>query len=309
MISFILVNYNTLNLTYESIKSIIESFDDKNEYEIILVDNNSKDGSKEFFLNLEKKLNNFKYIYLEENLGFAKANNTGFKYSKGEYIYILNPDTLLHTKNINQIIDNKFAKDEKIAVIATKVIYGDGSLQPNVQKFTNLFTVSLRLLEIGKIVRNNKFLLNIFKYLPFKPKVINVYLQNFNEERKESFIDWASGCSLIFRRDIFEKLGGFDEKIFMYTEDEEICYRVHKLGYKILYTPDIVITHFVGKSSKNINDFIVKTKVKSEFYYFKKHFPKKINRLKFIYNIVSFLGYPFSKRLRIIRKTLKEITE
>jgi len=98
MISFIVVNYNTLNLTNQCIKSIIDSFDDKDTFEIILVDNNSKDGSKEFFLNLEKNLNNFKYIYLEENVGFAKANNIGFKYSKGEYIYIKSRYLIAHKK-------------------------------------------------------------------------------------------------------------------------------------------------------------------------------------------------------------------
>jgi len=307
LISFTIINYNSKEVTYKAIKSIIEHNSNPESYEIILVDNASTDGSKEFFESLN--IENFKYIYNDKNLGFGKANNIGFKNSKGEYIYILNNDTLLHTDNIDKIIAEKFKKYENVGVLATKVQYEDGTPQPNVQKFTSLKAVLLRLLKVGQFVRNNKMLLKVFMSLPIKPNFIQVYLDNFNKERKEEYIDWASGCSLIFKREVYEKLGGFDENFFMYTEDEEICYRVHKLGYKILYTPGILITHFEGKSNKNekINEFLIKTKVESEFYYFKKHFPNKVKYLKLMYLIVSVLAFPFSKRFRIIYKTIKDL--
>ena len=310
MISFIIVNYNTKRLTFQTIQSIYKAFSNKEEFEIILVDNASTDGSKEFFENLEKKYDNFKYIYNNKNHGFGKANNIGFKYSKGKYIYILNSDTILHTKDINKIIEKKFKEYNNIGVIATKVIYGDGSLQPSVQEFSNLLSISLRLLKIGEKVRNNKLLLFLIKKLPFKPSIIENYLKNFNKERKECLINWASGCSLIFKREVYDKLKGFDENFFMYTEDEEICFRAKKEGYNILYTSSILITHFEGKSNKNkkINEFIMKEKIKSEFYYYKKHFPQKYSKLKLLYEIVTLLAYPFSNRLRIIRKYYKELS-
>lgn len=309
MVTFILINYNTKNLTNQAIKSIYNSFDKKDSFEIILVDNASKDGSKKFFSELEKELTNFKYIYNNENYGFGKANNIGFQYASGEYIYILNSDTILHTRNITKIIRKKFNQFSKIGVLATKVLYEDGSLQPNVQRFSPLLTVAIRLLKLGQFVRNNETIMNLIKFLPFKPSIVKSYLENFNKEREESFIDWASGCSLIFRREIYGKLKGFDENFFMYTEDEEICYRVHQLGYKILYTPDIVVTHLEGESNKNkkINEFLLKEKIKSEFYYYKKHFPDKYDKLKLIYGVITFLGYPFSSRLRLIRKYYKEL--
>jgi len=306
MISIILVNYNTKQLTYEAIQSISFS---NSQCQVILVDNASTDGSKEFFEKKEEELKNFKYIYNDQNYGFGKANNIGFKYAKGDYIYILNSDTILNTKNIGKIINGKFNKYKNLGVIATRVIYKDSSLQPNVQKFSSLLSITLRLLKIGEKVRNSKILLNFFKILPVKPKIIKAYLENFNKEREEGFIEWASGCSLIFKRELFEKLGGFDENFFMYTEDEEICYRVHQLGYKILHTPNIVVTHFEGKSNtnKSINEFLLKEKIKSEFYYYKKHFPEKYNRLRIIYRIITFLGAPFSTRLKLIREKFKEL--
>lgn len=307
MISVILVNYNTKKLTMQAIHSIINSFNDESKYEIILVDNNSTDGSKEFFESLDIK--NFKYIYNNENLGFGKANNIGFNDSRGEYIYILNNDTLLHTQNIENIVLEKFRKYDKVGVLATKVQYEDGTLQPNVQKFTSLKVILLRLLRVGQFIRNNKILLNFFIWLPIKPNFIKVYLDNFNKGRKEEFVDWASGCSLIFKREVYEKLGGFDENFFMYTEDEELCYRVHKIGYKILYTPDILITHLEGRSNtnKSINEFLIRTKLESEFYYFKKHFRNKVVYLKLIYLLISTLALPFSKKFRIINKTVRDI--
>jgi len=310
MISFIIINYNTKDLTYQTIKSILNSFDNENSFEMILIDNASIDGSKEFFTNLEKKIDNFKYIYNEENYGFGKANNIGFKHSTGEYIYILNSDTMLHTKNIDKIIKDKFSQYSDAGVIATKVQYEDGTPQPNVQNFTTLTGVFLRLLKIGQLVRNSKLLFKFINIFPFKPHFVKVYLDNFNKEREEGFVDWASGCSLIFKRELYEKLGGFDENFFMYSEDEEICLRVHKLGYSILYTPNILITHLEGKSNtnKNINEFLTEEKVKSEFYLFKKHYSKKIKNLKIIYVLISSIGSFFSKRLKIIKKSMKGLS-
>ena len=309
MITFISINYNTKQLAYQAIDSIIKSFDKKDRYEIILVDNASTDGSKEFFTDLEKEIEKFKYIYNTKNYGFGKANNIGFQHANGEYIYILNTDTILHTKNIDEIIEKKFHQNPEIGVLATKVLYEDGSLQPNVQSFSTLSTITMRLIKIGQLVRSSNVLLSLFKFLPIKTKIVKSYLENFNQERGESFVDWASGCSLIFKREVYEKVNGFDENFFMYTEDEEICWRVHQQGYKILYTPDIVITHLEGKSNTNkkINEFLLKEKIKSEFYYYKKHFPEKLGKLKLIYKIISWCGYPFSERLRLINKSLKDI--
>jgi len=306
MISYITVNYNNKQDTLNLIESI-ENKNNKNEFEIIVVDNNSTDGSKNIFEELENDKIFLNYIYCDNNHGFGKANNIGFKKAKGEYIYIINNDVLLHTNNIEAIIKEKFKNN--IGVITNKVIYEDGSSQTNVQNFSNLKTVFLRLLKVGQYIRNNDSLLNFLMWVPIKPDFIRTYLNNFNKENKEELIQWASGCSLIFKREVYTNLEGFDENFFMYTEDEEICYRVHKLGYTILYTPDILITHFEGNSNSNnrINEFLTKTKVQSEFYYYEKHFIGKLKKLKTIYWLVSIFGYLFSKRLRIIHKTIREL--
>jgi N-acetylglucosaminyl-diphospho-decaprenol L-rhamnosyltransferase len=300
MISFVMVNYNTRAVTYRAIESIIMSslhFD----YEIILVDNNSTDGSKEFFEALD--IPGFKYIYLDANVGFGKANNIGVNScGNDDYIYIINSDTTINSINIESVIKNTFDRFPAVGILATKVQYEDGALQTNVQRFTSLKTVFLRLFRVGKFIRGNKFLLNLLVRSRFRPSFLNVYIDNFNVARREELIDWASGCSLIFKRSVYDQLNGFDENFFMYCEDEELCYRAKLLGYGILFTPNILITHYEGKSnsSADLNDFLVKTKVKSEFYYYRKHFPEKLNLLMFIYFISAMMGFLFSRKFRII---------
>jgi len=306
MISFILVNYNARDLTAQAIHSIEKAMQKQN-FEIILVDNASTDGSMEHFNGMKK--NNFFYIYNNENVGFGRANNIGFNKVQGDYVYIINNDTILHTSDIEIIVEQKFTNNDNLGVLATKVQYVDGSPQPNVQKFSSVKAIFLGLLKMGQFVRNSRILLYIAKLFPFKPAIVRAYLENFNTERPEQFIDWTSGCSLIIKKEIYRKLGGFDENFFMYSEDEELCYRVHKAGFKVMYTPDILITHYEGRSntSKSINEFLIRERVKSHFYYFRKHFPDDYQKLMRAYRLAGVLGYLFSARLRIIFRTLRSI--
>jgi len=307
MISFIIVNYNTKYLTYNAILSIINSIEDQNAYEIIIVDNDSKDGSRELFNLLHSMYNNINIIYSIDNVGFAKANNIGFKEARGEYIYLLNSDAILLTKNIQFIIKDKFNMYENLGIIATKVYYPDGKVQPNVQKFRNLFTVMFRLLNIGYIFRKYN-LIKIISLLKIKNKIIEEYVDNYKYNQRDRFIDWGSGCSLIFKREIFQKLNGFDEKYFMYNEDEDICIASNKIGIKVLYTPNIEIIHYVGMSNirRNINIRMIKEYIFGEMYYFEKHKRNDIYKVYIIYEIITFIGYLFSKRLRYIRKYYKK---
>lgn len=272
-----------------------------------MVDNASTDGSKEFFNSLAFK--NFKYVYNNKNIGFGAANNLGFKYSLGKYVYLLNSDTIVKTKQVNKLIEENFREnDDKLAVLATKVYYEDGSIQPNTQKFITLKTICLRLMNVGKFFRKHKILLLLLLNSPIKPNFINEYLNNYKSDDEDRFIDWASGCSLIIKREIFANINGFDDNIFLYSEDEELCYRIKLLGYKILFTPDIEIIHYEGSSNSTaqLNEFVIEQKLNSEFYYIAKHHKNKLFFLKLIYLIISSVGFIFSKRLRFINRLVRE---
>ncbi len=306
-VSFIIVNYNNKDITLRCIESIKNKLPE-NEYEIVVVDNNSDDGSQQIFSQLEKEKFNLKCVCNDKNYGFGKANNIGFRHTKGEYLYLLNNDARLETENISKIVPRIFSQYHNVGILATKVRYPNGKLQPNTQKFTDLKVAILRLLKAGEIVRNNRVLLRVLKLFPLKLSFVDFYLRNLEKEREEEYVDWASGCSLIFKREVYEELNGFDENFFMYGEDEDICLRARKKGYRVLFTPEIVVVHFVGASGeKQKKDFLIKVKVESEFYFFKKNLPNSYKKLKMIYKFISFLLTPFSSRFSVIRKAIKEI--
>lgn len=306
MISFIIVNHNTKDLTEKAIKSIM-SCCEKGSYEIIVFDNASDDGSKELF----EKYEGIKYIYSQQNLGFAKANNEAFKYATGEYIYLLNSDAEIITKEVYSKIKEKFEEYKDVGILATKVLYPDGSPQPNVQSFSNPISFILRLLKVGQFVRERPLLLKTLMLLPFKPKFVKSYLNNFNKDlsEKERYVDWASGCSLVIRREVWKRLEGFDENFFLYCEDEDLCFRAQKLGYKILYVPKIIVVHHEGGSAKgDIKELVLRQRVLSEVYFLKKHFSEVQYSLTLkIAKILCFLLYPFSRRIKTIYRTLSDL--
>jgi GT2 family glycosyltransferase len=304
-LSFIIVTYNTKELTQKAIESIRRLYGKIPRYEIILVDNGSTDGSREYFEN--QKYKNFVYLYNHRNAGFGKANNLAFRKSRGRYIYLLNNDAQLETQGVDGIVKSLFENNPDAGIIATKVVYPDGNAQPNVQSFSGILTVILRLIRAGAFVRRHKNLLALcVRVWPFN-RLFRSYLGNFTE-REQSYIEWASGCSLIFRRALYESLDGFDERFFLYSEDEDICLRAARLGAKILYTPEILVTHHEGMSgTKNdLNEFIIRTRMASELYFFRKNHPSKYPFVLCGYFVVSVLGYVFSKRMRIIFSALSK---
>lgn len=146
-LSIIIVNYNTKNLTYDCIKSVVDSAA-KMKYEIIVVDNVSKDNSFSTFEKLQKLIPNLILIRNKENLGYAKANNKGIRKAKGDYILLLNSDTLVKKHTLDRLVD--FAKKtDDAGVVGARLINPDGSIQPSCFNFPSL-TNTVREYWLGK---------------------------------------------------------------------------------------------------------------------------------------------------------------
>ncbi len=277
MISFILVNYNSLNLTKRAIDSILYSLEDLNSSEIILVDNASTDGSKEFFEKLEKEIENFKYIYNETNGGFGKANNIGAMYAKGDILVLINPDIEIHQKGFDVFIKEHLT--DEIGILAPKIIYADGTLQPNGGGFATFWTYIFYSLRLGYLARKYHLaasLAQISQKMPFiKRTVVGKYLDNFSEnDKNERECDWISGACMVIRKELFMEIGGFDENFFMYVEDEELCRRVRLKGYKIIINKGFTIVHLEGGTQQKESPILSKAfreRYKSSIYYFYKY--------------------------------------
>lgn len=189
-----------------------------------------------------------KIINLQENYGFSRANNIGAREARGKYMLFLNPDTLFISGDLMEII-REFEKDDRIGIIGPKLLTEIGKSQ----EWSAGVDVTL-----GDLIRNN---LGIKK----SKKI-------WESECKLS-VSWVTGAALFIKKELWTKLGGFDDNFFMYFEDVDLCKRVRDNGYGVLYWPSVKIRHLGGASSEN-----KKTQkgyfYASQDYYFQKHFGK-----------------------------------
>lgn len=251
-VSIIIVNYNTKELTKNCIDSILEKTHGI-EYEIILIDNASSDGSKDFF----SQNKDIHFIPNQKNIGFGRANNIGIKVAKGKYIFLLNSDTYLLNNAIKEFFDYMENCSNNIAVAGTYL--KDKNLKDN--------TSEVHYLYIGKILRNTikPFLLQITKRN--KIKVDKSDIQN------DKFVEAVIGADMFIRKEAITQCGMFDENIFMYCEEIDLQKRFTDNGYKIklITTPKIV--HLEGSSSKKYSAQRNIMFMSGCFYYLRKHNP------------------------------------
>ncbi len=239
-LSIIIVNFNTRDFLKNCLKSI---FDQAGKFEVWVVDNASSDGSVEM---VEREFPQVKLIKNKENTGFAKANNLALKMANGQFVFLLNSDTILKEQTLNKII-NFLRNKSEAGAIGVKLLNADGKTQPSAGKFYSIFNALIMLVGGER-----------FGLLRSSPLRI-------------SEVDWVSGAALIVRKDILDKVGLLDENFFMYMEEVEWCFRIKKAGFKIFFYPDAEVIHYErGSSSKSVSIWGI---YKGLAYFFKKHKP------------------------------------
>lgn len=228
-LSIIIVNYNTFNFTKKCIESIFK-FSPKVSFEIVLVDNGSKDENPDKFLELFPDV---KLVKSKENLGFAKGNNLGIVRSAGDYLLLLNSDTEFKMEGLEKCIE--FLKgNSEIGVLSCKVEFPDGRIQHVANRFPSIKYELLELFRLQKVNRSGTWLLGSF----------------FDHQSKVE-VDWVWGTFFLIKKDV---IVNFENKIlpapyFMYFEDVLWCYYIRGLGYKVFYYPEYKIVHHLSKSS------------------------------------------------------------
>lgn len=253
-VSIIIVNYNTKELTRNCIDSIFQ-YTREVKFEIILVDNASTDGSKEYF-EQDKRL---KYIYSLENLGFGRANNLGYEYAKGKYLFLLNSDTQLLNNAVDlfySIAENE--TDTSIGCWGTILQDRLGNKGISYGKF----------LSIWKDLYIQCFLWP-FAYLTKQSitKLSNMY----NYDTPDGIVNYISGADIFLKKSIADRFGLFDPHYFLYCEETDMQkrYSHYRIYSKIVNLPKII--HFNGGSQTdepNLKSNLIK--LKSKMYYFKK---------------------------------------
>jgi len=249
-VSVCIVNWNTKDLLRNCIAAIKEKTTGVS-YEIVVVDNNSSDGSQDM---LRTEYPDCKLIASTENLGFARGNNHCVKHTTGEYILYLNPDTELITNAIYGMY-SFLETNKNVGAAGCKLIYPDGKIQ-----YTCASTFPTPFREFSSL-----FLLN--RIFP-KSKCFSARELDYWDHMESREVDCLSGACIMAKRELIERLGGFDEKIFMYSEDLDLCYKILKEGFSIYYLSTEAIMHYEGASSKKRSSNFAPLLQKQSNYYF-----------------------------------------
>lgn len=251
-LSILIVNWNTRNPVIQCVTSVLRNAPSF-EYEAVIVDNNSEDGSFEALRAEFGNIRSIKLLRSAENLGFAKGNNLAYANSRGEYVLLLNPDAEIRDSALQKLVDY-MDKRPSVGVVGPKLLDPDGTLQPSVRRFPGVWSSVLVFSGLHRVLRPRKYLMDDFDY------------QTTVE------VDQVMGAALLTRRRLIEQLGFLDENFWLWYEEVDFCKRVKDAGYKIMFYPEAVIVHEGAKSFSQMSVYArKKTVAKSLLYYFRKH--------------------------------------
>lgn len=228
-ISIVILNYKSKGYTLNCIKSIKEADFEvdgrKLRYEIIVVDNNSNESIGEI---LSWQYNDVIFIQNDKNSGMGRGNNIGIKKAQGDFVVVMNPDTIALRDTFTSLY-RYMKSNPDVGVIGPKQLNPDKTIQASCFRKHKMMTPVYRRTPLGK--------------LWFAQKELKRFLMDDFECKNEGEVDWLLGSFLFCRGDVLKKLGGFDERFFMYFEDTDLCLRFKEAGYKVVYYPKVEIIH------------------------------------------------------------------
>ena len=256
-LSVIILNYNVryfLEQCILSVENALENIDG----EIIVVDNNSSDDSCEM---MKRRFANIKLIENNKNSGFPKGNNIGVSVAQGEYICILNPDTVVaedtFVKILNFVTSSAVEKDE-IGIVGVKLIDGTGNFLPESKR-----GIPTPFVAFTKIM-------GVYKIFP-KSKAFGKYYAQHLSENETGKIEILVGAFMLMKRNLYNEIGGFDENCFMYSDDIDLSYRILQQGKSNYYFHETSVIHYKGESTVKDKMYMKRFQEAMHFFY-KKHF-------------------------------------
>ena len=248
-ISIIIINYNTFTLTGNCIRSVIEHTN-ATEYETILVDNASTECDADKFL---QEFSSIKLIKSDKNGGFAFGNNIGLEQATGDYILLLNSDTVLIEDSISKCVEY-LQQHTETGVLGCRMTYSNGKIQYSARRFRS---VSWELLDLFRFIT---------WLMPYKIRAKRMLGKYFRHDENTE-CDWVNGAFFLLPRKIIDQLPGkkLDDCFFMYGEDQLWCEQIKSLGYKILFYTGTTIIHVnSGSTDRSKQLTLRKTMMKHE---------------------------------------------
>jgi GT2 family glycosyltransferase len=265
-LSVIILNYNVRYFLEQCVLSVQEALSNI-DGEIIVVDNNSSDDSCEM---MKTRFPNIKLIENTVNLGFPKGNNIGVSQAKGDYICILNPDTVVAEDTFVKVL--AFAeKHPDLGILGCKLIDGTGNFLPESKR-----GVPTPFVAFTKIF-------GLYKLFP-KTTLFNRYYAQHLSENETGKVDILVGAFMIMKRELYLEIGGFDENCFMYSDDIDLSYMALKKGKSNYYYHETSVIHYKGESTVKDGLYMKRFREAMQFFY-KKHFKRS-----FIFDLFMRIG-------------------
>lgn len=271
-LSVIILNYNVRFFLEQCLHSVVLATDGL-QAEIIVIDNHSQDDSSTMMSSIFPEIT---YIYNTDNVGFATANNIGVQQAKGEYICILNPDTLVAEDTFHHLL--AFAKTkENCGVIGCEMIDGKGIFLPESKRgIPTLWNSFTKMSGLYKINQQSHFW--------------NGYYAGHLSQFSTNKVDVLVGAFMFMKKSVYDEVGGFDESFFMYVEDTDLSFRILQKGYVNYYYADTCIIHYKGESTNRDQEYINRFFKGIDIFY-QKHF----KRYLWMIGLIRFLSFRFVK--------------
>ena len=239
-IAVIIVNWNAREDLRRCLESLYAEPKPQAAYEVWVVDNASDDGSAGM---VAAEFPQVRLVVNAENAGFSKANNQAIARTDSRYAFLLNSDAFIHPGALDRLVAYADAHPQA-GIVGPKVLNSDGSLQFSCRRFPSLGAGFFRNTYLGRLFPHNKFARD--------------YLMVSFDHAHDTAVDWVSGCAMLIRRDLLDKIGALDERFYMYCEDVDLCQRAWESGCEVVYTPQAVVTHAIGRSSdRNADKMII----------------------------------------------------
>lgn len=236
----IVVNWNAREDLRRCLESLTAAPKPGAGYSVVVVDNASGDGSAAM---VASEFPDIRLQVNTENLGFSKANNQAIAQTESRYVFLLNSDAAVFPGTLDALVSYADAHPNA-GVFGPKVLNTDGSLQFSCRRFPSLGAGFFRNTYLGRLFPNNKFARD--------------YLMTDFDHAHPLSVDWVSGCAMLIRRELITEIGALDERFYMYCEDVDLCQRTWDAGREVVYVPDAVVTHAIGRSSdKNADKMII----------------------------------------------------
>ncbi len=268
-LSVIIVSYNTRDLLIQCLSSVLNQTVEV-DLEIVVVDNDSTDGSAS---EVKAKFPQVQVLMNERNIGFSKANNQALRLTKGRYVVLLNPDTLVLDNALDRMVN--FMRNHRGAgILGCRILNPDGTLQRSAFPPPSVWTSLTSKLSIERLLpgKADRYYRRHLERL-FPSTLTNSYYDKKCEKAQHAFrVGWVSGACLLIRRATAEDIGLMDENLFLFGEDADWCTRAREKGWAVMLLPSARVIHFGGMSTSGALSTSIAAGQFSRLYFAKKHF-------------------------------------